>query len=84
MDHFKICFWCQVNPIEAAKHHEGPHLTWCPYFREEQRGGGKSNKMTKNPNAVSLGRKGGRAKSEAKAAAARENGKKGGRCASEF
>ena len=35
--------------------------------------------MTKNKNAVSLGRLGGQAKSEAKACAARQNAMKGGR-----
>ncbi len=33
------CSWCNSDAEEAAKHHEGPHLTWCPSFREEQRGG---------------------------------------------
>jgi hypothetical protein len=32
------CPWCGVDPDEAAKRHEGPHLTWCVHFREEQRG----------------------------------------------
>jgi hypothetical protein len=35
--------------------------------------------MSKDPNAVALGRKGGSATSAAKAEAARQNGKKGGR-----
>jgi hypothetical protein len=35
--------------------------------------------MSKNRNAVALGRLGGRSKSKAKTDAARENGKKGGR-----
>jgi len=33
------CPWCKTDAIEAAKRHEGPHATWCPQFREEQRGG---------------------------------------------
>lgn len=35
------CFWCNVDPKEAFLRHEGPHLTWCIYFRESQRGGRK-------------------------------------------
>jgi hypothetical protein len=27
------CFWCNVDPEEAALRFEGPHLTWCPHFR---------------------------------------------------
>ena len=33
------CFWCNADPVESAKHHEGPHATWCFHFRESQRGG---------------------------------------------
>lgn len=33
------CSWCGLDAEEAAERHEGPHLTWCPHFREEQRGG---------------------------------------------
>jgi hypothetical protein len=33
------CFWCNTLPSEAAAQHEGPHSTWCPHFREHQRGG---------------------------------------------
>lgn len=33
------CDWCGVEPLEAAERNEGPHLTWCVHFREEQRGG---------------------------------------------
>jgi hypothetical protein len=28
------CFWCNVDPDEAEKRHEGPHLTWCLRYRE--------------------------------------------------
>lgn len=35
----ELCFWCGSDPVEKALKHEGPHLTWCPHFREEQRGG---------------------------------------------
>lgn len=31
------CSWCNADPQEAAARHEGPHATWCPHFREEQR-----------------------------------------------
>jgi hypothetical protein len=31
------CSWCNTDPDEAAARHEGPHLTWCPHFRNEQR-----------------------------------------------
>jgi hypothetical protein len=34
-----ICEWCKTDSEESAKHHEGPHATWCVHFREEQRGG---------------------------------------------
>lgn len=33
------CFWCGGSAEERAARHEGPHLTWCPRFRESQRGG---------------------------------------------
>lgn len=33
------CQWCNSNRYEAALRFEGPHLTWCVHFREEQRGG---------------------------------------------
>lgn len=33
------CAWCNTDPDEAAARHEGPHATWCPHFRNEQRGG---------------------------------------------
>lgn len=26
------CFWCGIDPDEAAKRFEGPHLTWCLRF----------------------------------------------------
>ena len=32
------CWWCNPNGNPIAPH-EGPHATWCPHFREEQRGG---------------------------------------------
>jgi hypothetical protein len=27
------CSWCNTDPDEAAKRHEGPHATWCPHYR---------------------------------------------------
>lgn len=27
------CTWCGKDPDEAARHHEGPHATWCPRYR---------------------------------------------------
>lgn len=26
------CTWCLTDSIEAAKHHAGPHATWCPRY----------------------------------------------------
>lgn len=26
------CTWCLTDSSEAAKHHEGPHATWCPLY----------------------------------------------------
>ena len=34
----KPCFWCGTIPSEARQRYEGPHATWCPYFRHELRG----------------------------------------------
>lgn len=32
------CFWCNPDSHDIRPHY-GPHATWCPHFREEQRGG---------------------------------------------
>lgn len=34
-----ICAWCNTDAEAANRRHEGPHATWCPHFREDQRGG---------------------------------------------
>lgn len=26
------CFWCNTDPEEANRAHEGTHATWCPRF----------------------------------------------------
>lgn len=28
------CFWCNVDPDDAEKRHEAPHLKWCLRYRE--------------------------------------------------
>lgn len=33
-----VCLWCNCDPAIAAATGEGPHATWCPHFRNEQRG----------------------------------------------
>ena len=32
----EYCFWCNPESMPQSKY-EGPHATWCPHFREEQR-----------------------------------------------
>jgi hypothetical protein len=31
------CPWCDTDPNEAAKRHEGPHATWCVHYRKPTR-----------------------------------------------
>lgn len=33
------CSWCNTDPVEAAARHEGPHATWCPHYKREERTG---------------------------------------------
>lgn len=28
-----ICPWCKTDSDEAFLQHEGPHATWCPFYR---------------------------------------------------
>lgn len=31
------CSWCRTDREMARQEHEGPHVTWCPRYRPEER-----------------------------------------------